>query len=104
MKKCCETLKDENRKLHKELQELKGMKLTAGTAGSLYMHLPAATLTMCPSCERITGGSGGGSNGGAGGGSGTETLSSSKISFSIGRPNKPQYFYGSFANPPSAAC
>lgn len=102
MKKCCETLKEENRRLHKELQELKGMKLTAGTAGSLYMHLPAATLTMCPSCERITGGGGGGSSGGGSGN--TETLSSSKISFSIGGANKPQYFYSPFANPPSAAC
>ncbi|XP_051126659.1 homeobox-leucine zipper protein HAT22-like [Andrographis paniculata] len=49
LKKCCETLTDENRRLHKELQELKALKL----AQPLYMQLPAATLTMCPSCERI---------------------------------------------------
>ncbi|CAA0832490.1 Homeobox-leucine zipper protein HAT22 [Striga hermonthica] len=57
LKKCCETLTDENRRLQKELQELKAMKL----AQPLYMQLPAATLTMCPSCERIGGGSSGGS-------------------------------------------
>ncbi|KAK3030445.1 hypothetical protein RJ639_039202 [Escallonia herrerae] len=51
LKKCCETLTDENRRLHKELQELKALKL----AQPLYMQLPAATLTMCPSCERIGG-------------------------------------------------
>ncbi|GER39615.1 homeobox-leucine zipper protein family [Striga asiatica] len=55
LKKCCETLTDENRRLQKELQELKAMKL----AKPLYMQLPAATLTMCPSCERIGGGSSG---------------------------------------------
>lgn len=49
LKKCCETLTDENRRLQKELQELKALKL----GQPFYMHLPAATLTMCPSCERI---------------------------------------------------
>lgn len=51
LKKCCETLTDENRRLHKELQELKALKL----AQPFYMQLPAATLTMCPSCERVGG-------------------------------------------------
>ena len=51
LKKCCETLTDENRRLQKELQELKALKL----AQPFYMHMPAATLTMCPSCERIGG-------------------------------------------------
>lgn len=50
LKKCCATLTDENRRLQKELEELKALKM--GQA-SFYMHLPAATLTMCPSCERI---------------------------------------------------
>ncbi|XP_057528534.1 homeobox-leucine zipper protein HAT22-like [Amaranthus tricolor] len=49
LKKCCETLTDENRRLQKELQELKALKL----GQPFYMQLPAATLTMCPSCERI---------------------------------------------------
>lgn len=51
LKKCCETLTDENRRLQKELQELKALKLSQ----PFYMQLPAATLTMCPSCERIGG-------------------------------------------------
>ncbi|XP_057449660.1 homeobox-leucine zipper protein HAT22-like [Lotus japonicus] len=49
LKKCCETLTDENRRLKKELQELKALKL----AQPLYMPMSAATLTMCPSCERL---------------------------------------------------
>ncbi|KAI4324820.1 hypothetical protein MLD38_030273 [Melastoma candidum] len=50
LKKCCETLSDENRRLQKELQELKALKL----AQPLYMHMGgAATLSMCPSCERV---------------------------------------------------
>lgn len=52
LRKCCDRLTDENRRLHKELKALK-------SAQPLYMQLPAATLTMCPSCERIKGGSGG---------------------------------------------
>lgn len=51
LKKCCETLKEENTRLHKELQELKALKIAP--TKPLYMQLPAATLTMCPSCERI---------------------------------------------------
>ncbi|XP_074294302.1 homeobox-leucine zipper protein HAT22-like [Silene latifolia] len=49
LKKYCESLTEENMKLQKEVAELKAMKL----AQPYYMHLPAATLTMCPSCERI---------------------------------------------------
>ncbi|KAA8538251.1 hypothetical protein F0562_027926 [Nyssa sinensis] len=81
LKKCCETLTDENRRLQKELQELKALKLTA----PFYMQLPAATLTMCPSCERI--GSGGDQN-------------SSKSPFPM--VTKP-HFYNPFTHP-SAAC
>lgn len=62
LRKCCQTLTDENRRLHKELQELKALKMTS----PLYMQLPAATLTMCPSCEKIAGGSGSGAPAGAG--------------------------------------
>eukprot|EP00268_Persea_americana_P064827 TRINITY_DN8579_c2_g1_i2.p1 TRINITY_DN8579_c2_g1~~TRINITY_DN8579_c2_g1_i2.p1 ORF type:complete len:348 (-),score=69.31 TRINITY_DN8579_c2_g1_i2:99-1142(-) len=49
LKRCCETLTEENRKLHKELQELRALK----TSHPFYMQLPATTLTMCPSCERV---------------------------------------------------
>ncbi|XP_060193486.1 homeobox-leucine zipper protein HAT22-like [Lycium barbarum] len=80
LKKCCETLTEENRRLHKELQELKAQKI----AQPLYMQLPAATLTMCPSCERI---------GGVG-------ENPTKNPFTIAQ--KP-HFYSQFTNP-SAAC
>lgn len=81
LKKCYKTLTDENRRLQKELQELKVVKITA----PVYMQMPAATLTMCPSCKRI--GDGGAEN-------------SSKSPFSIGA--KP-HFYNPFTHP-SAAC
>ncbi|KAK7346863.1 hypothetical protein VNO80_21386 [Phaseolus coccineus] len=84
LKKCCETLTDENRRLQKELQELKALKL----AQPLYMPMSAATLTMCPSCERLGGGVG------VGGGA------SAKSPFSMAP--KP-HFFNPFANP-SAAC
>uniref|UniRef100_A0A2P2L1K6 Uncharacterized protein MANES_S061300 n=1 Tax=Rhizophora mucronata TaxID=61149 RepID=A0A2P2L1K6_RHIMU len=84
LKKCCETLTEENRRLQKELQELKALKL----AQPFYMNMPAATLTMCPSCERI-GGSGVGDN-----------SASNKSPFSMAP--KP-LFYNPFTNP-SAAC
>lgn len=80
LKKCCETLTDENRRLQKELQELKALKL----AQPFYMHMPAATLTMCPSCERI----------------GAAADGTSKSPFSMA--SKPHCF-NPFTNP-SAAC
>ncbi|KAJ4963930.1 hypothetical protein NE237_023869 [Protea cynaroides] len=84
LKKCCETLTEENRKLQKEVQELKALKLTP----PLYMQLPAATLTMCPSCERI---------GGIGGGDG-----SSKAKPFAMAPKT--HFCNPFSTHPSAAC
>ncbi|XP_010248307.1 PREDICTED: homeobox-leucine zipper protein HAT22-like [Nelumbo nucifera] len=81
LKKCCESLTDENRRLKKELQELKALKL----AQPLYMQLPAATLTMCPSCERI-------------GGIASDGSSKAPIAMA----SKP-HFYNSFTHP-SAAC
>ncbi|KAI3679149.1 hypothetical protein L2E82_51620 [Cichorium intybus] len=49
LKKCCNRLTDENQRLRQEVQELKIQKMTQ----PIYMQLPAATLTMCPSCEQI---------------------------------------------------
>lgn len=49
LKRCCETLTEENRRLHKELTELRALK----KSNPFYMQLPATTLTMCPSCERV---------------------------------------------------
>ncbi|KAI8548510.1 hypothetical protein RHMOL_Rhmol07G0278800 [Rhododendron molle] len=81
LRKCCDTLTDENKRLRNEIQELKALKKTV----PLYMQLPAvATLTVCPSCEQD---GGGGEN-------------SSKSLFSIGAKS---HFYNSFTHP-SAAC
>ncbi|CAL5012914.1 unnamed protein product [Urochloa decumbens] len=49
LKRSCEALAEENRRLHKEIAELRALK----TAPPFYMHLPATTLSMCPSCERV---------------------------------------------------
>lgn len=50
LKRCCETLTEENRRLHKELQELRALK----SSNPYYMQQPATTLTMCPSCKCTT--------------------------------------------------
>ncbi|GFP78865.1 homeobox-leucine zipper protein hat22 [Phtheirospermum japonicum] len=80
LKKCCETLTDENRRLQKELQELK-------LAKPLYMQLPAATLNMCPSCERLA--VGGPDN-------------AAKTAFNMAP--KPHFYNPFMTNHPSAAC
>ncbi|KAL1196905.1 Homeobox-leucine zipper protein HAT14 [Cardamine amara subsp. amara] len=49
LKRCCESLTEENRRLQKEVRELRALK----TSSPFYMQLPATTLTMCPSCERV---------------------------------------------------
>ncbi|XP_068643970.1 homeobox-leucine zipper protein HAT14-like [Aristolochia californica] len=51
LKKCCESLSDENRRLKKELQELRSVKM--GTP--FYIQLPRGptNVTMCPSCEKV---------------------------------------------------
>ncbi|KAL6867561.1 hypothetical protein ACP4OV_015585 [Aristida adscensionis] len=65
LKRCCETLTEENRRLQRELQELRALKFAtppsatspaaAAAVPPFYMQLPAATLTLCPSCERLGG-------------------------------------------------
>ncbi|KAJ8465389.1 hypothetical protein OPV22_027941 [Ensete ventricosum] len=51
LKKCCESLTKENRRLQKEVQELRALKLSP----QLYKQMtPPTTLTMCPSCERVS--------------------------------------------------
>ncbi|WOL13691.1 homeobox-leucine zipper protein HOX11-like [Canna indica] len=49
LKRCCQTLTEENRRLQKEVAELRALK----TSHPFYMHVPATTLSMCPSCERV---------------------------------------------------
>ncbi|KAG2390265.1 hypothetical protein LR48_Vigan07g260800 [Vigna angularis] len=50
LKKCCDSLTEENKRLQKEVEELKSMQ---AISVPLYMQIPAATLSLCPSCERI---------------------------------------------------
>ncbi|KAI3704606.1 hypothetical protein L1987_74831 [Smallanthus sonchifolius] len=80
LKKCCKTLTDENQRLRQEIQQLKAQKVSQ----PVYMQLPAATLTMCPSCERI----------------GDTSSASTKSSFTVAP--KP-YSFNPFTNS-SAAC
>ncbi|XP_050260966.1 homeobox-leucine zipper protein HOX17-like [Quercus robur] len=50
LKKCCESLSEENKRLKKELQELRSLKVGPSP---LYIQIQkAATLTMCTSCEK----------------------------------------------------
>uniref|UniRef100_A0ACD5TID8 Uncharacterized protein n=1 Tax=Avena sativa TaxID=4498 RepID=A0ACD5TID8_AVESA len=59
LKRCCETLTEENRRLQREVQELRALKLLAPPPPPppphLYMRAPPSptTLSMCPSCERV---------------------------------------------------
>ncbi|KDP24750.1 hypothetical protein JCGZ_25478 [Jatropha curcas] len=46
LKKCCESLSEENTRLKKEVQELQYLK-SIGTSSQLCLHFP-----MCPSCEK----------------------------------------------------
>lgn len=51
LKRCCENLTEENRRLVKEVQELRALK----SSPQFYMQMPPpTTLTMCPSCERVS--------------------------------------------------
>ncbi|PKA65974.1 Homeobox-leucine zipper protein HOX19 [Apostasia shenzhenica] len=57
LRRFCESLTNENRRLHRELQDLKALKLAS--PAPLYVQIPAAaTLTVCPSCEKAAAGDG----------------------------------------------
>ncbi|KAI4973745.1 hypothetical protein ZWY2020_041526 [Hordeum vulgare] len=51
MKRWCEQLADQNKRLEKEVAELRALK--AAPAAHAQQAAPAATLTMCPSCRRV---------------------------------------------------
>ncbi|XP_062201489.1 homeobox-leucine zipper protein HOX1-like [Phragmites australis] len=51
LKRCCESLTEENRRLQREVAELRALKLVA--PHHYARALPPTTLTMCPSCERL---------------------------------------------------
>ncbi|KAF3494487.1 hypothetical protein DY000_02055905 [Brassica cretica] len=50
LKRCCDNLTEENRRLQKEVSGLRALKLSP----NLYMQMTPTTLTMCPSCERVS--------------------------------------------------
>ncbi|XP_058113248.1 homeobox-leucine zipper protein HAT22-like [Magnolia sinica] len=54
LKKCCESLSDENRRLKLELQEMKSMKLRSPPFIVQLPKTAAATMTMCPMCQNVT--------------------------------------------------
>ncbi|WOK91686.1 homeobox-leucine zipper protein HAT9-like [Canna indica] len=58
LRKCCETLTEENRKLQRELQELK-----APHKSLRYMQVPPPAIKMCPSCKKVEVGSESGGGG-----------------------------------------
>ncbi|KAL8231186.1 hypothetical protein R6Q57_000964 [Mikania cordata] len=83
LKKCCEALKEENTRLYKELQELKALKVSTQP---LYMQLPAATLTRCPSCDR-----------------GGDTISATNAGSLLTMAQQKPHFFNPFSKP-STAC
>ncbi|CAL9157041.1 homeobox-leucine zipper protein HOX11-like [Musa acuminata AAA Group] len=50
LNRCCQTLMEENRRLQKKVAELRALQTSCH---DFSMHLPATTLSMCPSCERV---------------------------------------------------
>ncbi|XP_052204296.1 homeobox-leucine zipper protein HOX3 isoform X2 [Diospyros lotus] len=50
------SLTEQNRRLHKEVEELRAMRVAPPTVISPHgcEPLPASALTMCPRCERVT--------------------------------------------------
>jgi hypothetical protein len=51
MKRWCEQLAEQNKRLEKEVAELRALK--AAPSPAQHQASPAATLTMCPSCRRV---------------------------------------------------
>ncbi|KAL4367981.1 hypothetical protein GQ457_05G000130 [Hibiscus cannabinus] len=51
LKRCCENLTHKNRRLHKEVQQLRALKLSPQLYMHMHMNPPPPTLTICPSCE-----------------------------------------------------
>ncbi|KQJ96197.1 homeobox-leucine zipper protein HOX15 [Brachypodium distachyon] len=49
LKRCCETLTEENRRLHRELNNLRAIH----HHHSAFFVPAAATLSVCPSCDRL---------------------------------------------------
>uniref|UniRef100_J3L2A6 Homeobox domain-containing protein n=1 Tax=Oryza brachyantha TaxID=4533 RepID=J3L2A6_ORYBR len=56
LKRCFGSLTEETRRLQREVEELRAMRVAPPTVLSPHTRqpLPASALTMCPRCERIT--------------------------------------------------
>ncbi|KAF0894554.1 hypothetical protein E2562_001856 [Oryza meyeriana var. granulata] len=60
LKRCCESLTDENQRLKHELMEMRRLASAAAAAAAssqLYVQFPraaAAMVNVCPSCEKVT--------------------------------------------------
>ncbi|KAK9091683.1 hypothetical protein Sjap_024860 [Stephania japonica] len=56
LKRCFGSLTEENRRLHREVEQLRALRVGPPTVISpnTCQPLPASTLTMCPRCERVT--------------------------------------------------
>ncbi|KAL6614848.1 hypothetical protein ACP70R_037118 [Stipagrostis hirtigluma subsp. patula] len=56
LKRCFGSLTEENRRLQREVEELRAMRVAPPTVFSPQTRqpLPASALTMCPRCERVT--------------------------------------------------
>ncbi|MCO5604358.1 hypothetical protein L7F22_058523 [Adiantum nelumboides] len=94
LKRCCESLTEENRRLQKEVAELRALKVGAPFVISHDFYMPAATLTMCPSCESL-------------GPHGSTTISTPTGSVSnLSCSSKPRHFSLTLPSQsqPSAAC
>uniref|UniRef100_A0A803M4Q4 Homeobox domain-containing protein n=2 Tax=Chenopodium quinoa TaxID=63459 RepID=A0A803M4Q4_CHEQI len=53
LKKYCETLTEENKRLQNEVQELRALKFSPEHSMMEANH-PPTTLTMCPSCKNVS--------------------------------------------------
>ncbi|RCV26387.1 hypothetical protein SETIT_5G241600v2 [Setaria italica] len=56
LKRCFGSLTEENRRLQREVEELRALRVAPPTVLSPHTRqpLPASALSMCPRCERIT--------------------------------------------------
>ncbi|XP_068643937.1 homeobox-leucine zipper protein HOX3-like [Aristolochia californica] len=56
LKRCFGSLTEENRRLLREVEQLRSLRVAPPTVISPYTRepMPASTLSMCPRCERVT--------------------------------------------------
>ncbi|XP_017700217.1 homeobox-leucine zipper protein HOX3 [Phoenix dactylifera] len=56
LKRCFGSLTEENRRLQREVEELRALRVAPPTILSPHTRqpMPASALTMCPRCERLT--------------------------------------------------